>query len=135
MKKISALLCMLAAVLFHAQNLTSTQNYIYSRTYLEPVTAEQPNALQAQAVQYFDGLGRPIQSIAVKSSPAGKDVVVPTVYDNLGRQAKSYLPEPVDSQNGAYLPNVTENSVNAYYGVSNAYSEVVYENSPLARVE
>ncbi|MFP3599512.1 RHS repeat domain-containing protein, partial [Chryseobacterium sp. SIMBA_029] len=25
--------------------------------------------------------------------------------------------------------------VNAYYGVSNAYSEVVYENSPLARVE
>ncbi|WP_185269574.1 DUF6443 domain-containing protein [Chryseobacterium bernardetii] len=135
MKKISIFIYFFVSALFYAQSLSNTENYTYSRTYLEPVTTEQPGALQQQTVQYFDGLGRSKQNIGIKASPLGKDIVIPVTYDNLGRPSKSYLPLPVDSQNGAYMPSAGENSVNAYYNVSNAFSEVAYENSPLGRIE
>ena len=135
MKKISALLYLFAAAMLHAQSLTATQNYIYTRTYLEPVTTSQPAAQQVQEVRYFDALGRNIQNTAIKASPSGKDLIIPVTYDALGRQTKSYLPLPVDTQNGAYMPGVGEAAVNAYYGVPNAYSEAAFESSPLGRVE
>ncbi|WP_404985317.1 DUF6443 domain-containing protein [Chryseobacterium sp. M5] len=136
MKKILTLIYLLMVAVLYSQSLTPSENYIYSRTYLEPVTTAQPGAAQVQGVKYFDGLGRATQSISIKSSPTGKDIVVPSLYDTAtGRKTKDYLPQPVDSQNGAYLPNVGENSVNAYYGVPNAYSEVSYEPSPLGRIE
>lgn len=134
MKKMISILFLFVMTLLHAQSLTGTENYIYSRTYLEAVTSEQPNAAQIQDVQYLDGLGRVTQSIAIKASPSGKDLIVPSVYDQSGRQTKSFLPQPVDSQNGAYISGVGESSVNAYYGIPNAYSEVLYEKSPLGRI-
>ncbi|THV62540.1 DUF6443 domain-containing protein, partial [Chryseobacterium candidae] len=134
MKKIISVIAFLVVALLHAQSLTNTENYIYTRTYLEAVTSEQPNAAQIQGVQYLDGLGRTTQSIAIKASPSGKDLIVPSVYDQSGRQTKSFLPQPADTQNGAYIPGIGENSVNAYYGVPNAYSEALYEKSPLARM-
>ncbi|CAH0198674.1 polymorphic toxin-type HINT domain-containing protein [Chryseobacterium sp. Bi04] len=133
MKKIISIISFLVVALFHAQSLTTTENYIYSRTYLEPVTSEQPGAAQIQGVQYFDGLGRTTQSIAIKASPNGKDVAVPVMYDQSGRKTKDFMPQPVDSQNGAYIPGIGESSINAYYGVPNAYSEIQYEQSPLSR--
>nr|WP_315031170.1 DUF6443 domain-containing protein [uncultured Chryseobacterium sp.] len=133
MKKIISIISFLVVALFHAQSLTGTENYIYSRSYLEPVTSEQPAAAQIQGVQYLDGLGRVTQNIAIKASPSGKDLVVPSVYDTSGKQTKSFLPQPVDSQNGAYIPGIGESSVNTYYGIPNAYSEVLYDKSPLER--
>lgn len=136
MKKLLFIIAVFVTALYFSQSLTNSENYTYRRSYLEPVTSEQPGAEQIQNVQYFDGLGRNIQSISIKATPSGKDMVVPSLYDTAtGRQTKTYLPQPVDSQNGAYLPNIGENSVNAYYGIPNAYSEVAYEHSPLARVE
>ncbi|ROH98478.1 RHS repeat-associated core domain-containing protein, partial [Chryseobacterium sp. G0240] len=135
MKKILAIITLLTITLFYSQSLTSSENYVYSRTYLEPVTADTPGAKQVQSVQYFDGLGRTVQSIGIKASPNGKDVVVPSVYDNDGRQTKSYLPLPVNSQNGTFITGATENAVNSYYGVPNAYAELQIEKSPLARTE
>lgn len=135
MKKIIVLIPVFIFAVFHAQSLTGTENYIYSRTYLEPVTTEQAAAKQIQSVQYFDGLGRTTQTTAIKASPTGKDLVIPSVYDNDGRQTKSYLPLPVDSQNGAYLTGATENAVNTYYGVPNAFAEVSLEKSPLGRAD
>ncbi|QQQ27176.1 DUF6443 domain-containing protein [Chryseobacterium indoltheticum] len=136
MKKLLFIIAVFVTALYFSQSLTNSENYTYRRSYLEPVTSDQPAAAQMQSVQYFDGLGRNIQSISIKATPSGKDMVVPSLYDTAtGRQTKTYLPQPVDSQNGAYLPNIGENSINAYYGVPNAYSEVSYEQSPLARVE
>jgi len=135
MKKFISIIPFLVVALFHSQSLSNTENYIYSRTYLEPVTTEQANASQIQNVQYFDGLGRTIQNIAIKASPGGKDLVIPVLYDDQsGKITKDYLPQPVDSQNGAYISSIGESSVNAYYGISNAYSEVAYEKSPMGRV-
>jgi hypothetical protein len=41
---------------------------------------------------YYDGFGRPVQTVAMQASPSQKDMIQPVVYDNLGRQTISYLP-------------------------------------------
>ncbi|GAA4152016.1 DUF6443 domain-containing protein [Chryseobacterium ginsenosidimutans] len=115
---------------------TTTENYIQSRTYLEPVTASSSTAKQIETVQYFDGLGRPKQAVNVKASPTGKDVVTHIEYDGFGRQVKDYLPVPQQgTQNGAIyttpLSNATQPSL---YGAEKIYSEKILENSPLDRV-
>jgi hypothetical protein len=100
MKKILLLLHILLMALFYAQSLTPSENYIYSRTYLEAVTTEQPGAAQVQSIKYFDGLGRNTQSISIKATPSGKDLVVPVAYDSDGRKTKDYLPQPVSTKTG-----------------------------------
>lgn len=103
MKKILNILLGLLFVGLSAQTTTvpsgvsTTENYVYSRTYLEAVTASDSTAKQVQGIQYFDGLGRPKQSIAIKASPLGRDIVTPIVYDGFGRQTRDYLPIPQSS--------------------------------------
>ena len=134
MKKILILINIVLTTLFFGQSLTNTENYVYSRTYLEPVTSSQSSALQIQGVQYMDGLGRATQAVSIKNTPSGKDIVVPTIYDQNGKISKSYLPVPINSLDGAQHSGLTENTINSYYGVNNAYSEIDYEKSPIAKV-
>lgn len=135
MKRLFYFLALLfVSCISYAQTLTSTENYVYSRTYLEAVTVESTTAKQVESVQYFDGLGRAKQTIGIKSSINGKDIVVANAYDLQGRQTKSYLPVPVNTQNGAYQTTIDSTSANTHYGISNAYSEVLLEKSPLGRV-
>ncbi|UKB86076.1 DUF6443 domain-containing protein [Chryseobacterium sp. MEBOG06] len=116
--------------------LSSTnENYIYTRTYLEPKTQSDANARQVQAVQYFDGLGRPKQIVNVKASPLGKDIVTHIEYDQFGRQVKDYLPIPQgNTLNGAIVPNPLGNAPSVY-GNEKIYSEKILENSPLDRIQ
>src|ERR1700739_1769395 len=96
--------------------LSSTnENYIYTRTYLEPKTQSDANARQVQSVQYFDGLGRPKQVVNIKASPLGKDIVTHIEYDQFGRQVKDYLPVPQgNTSNGAIVPNPLGNAPSVY---------------------
>ncbi|MGK6343841.1 DUF6443 domain-containing protein [Chryseobacterium sp. DT-3] len=135
MKKLILLINILIVTTFHSQNLTASENYIYSRTYLEAVTSEQASAAQTQNVKYLDGIGRPKQSVAIKASPSGKDIIVPFLYDTDGKLTKSYLPLPLDSQDGAFITNNIENTASTYYGVSNPFFEVKVEKAPFARIE
>ena len=115
---------------------STAENYIYTRTYLEPKTQSDSNAKQIQAVQYFDGLGRPKQVVNIKSSPLGNDVVTPVEYDPFGRQVKDYLPIPqTNTLNGAIVPNPQSNLSSTPYGQEKIYSEKVLENSPLDRIQ
>lgn len=134
MKKILILINISTTVLLSAQSLTNTENYIYTRTYLEPVVNSQSSAAQMQTVQYLDGLGRVAQMVSVQSSPSGKDIIIPIIYDENGRISKSYLQLPKNTLNGAKHDGITESSVNSYYGVTNAYSQIDYEKSPLEKV-
>ena len=112
-----------------------TENYIQSRTYLEPVTTSSPDAKQINTVKYFDGLGRPKQIVNVKASPQGKDVVTHIEYDGFGRQTKDYLPIPQSQTlNGAIFPTPLANA-SASYGSEKIYAEKVLENSPLDRIQ
>ena len=45
-----------------------------------------------KSVEYFDGLGRPIQSVIVQGSPDKNDVVQHRQYDQFGREINDYLP-------------------------------------------
>ncbi|WP_346985806.1 DUF6443 domain-containing protein [Chryseobacterium sp. POE27] len=119
----------------HAQNQSSTtENYIYSKTYLDynGTTATKTS----ETIQYFDGLGRPKQVVNVKASPQGKDVVIHIEYDGFGRQVKDYLPVPQQgTQNGAiYTSPLSNASQPTLYGSEKIFAEKILENSPLDRI-
>jgi hypothetical protein len=100
-----------------------------------------------QTTQYFDGLGRPLQSVVKAISPLGKDIVSPVVYDEFGREVFKYLPyvqidsntntgkfklDPFHNQ-ASFFSNVTYNPGLA--GEQVYYSKTVFENSPLGRAD
>ena len=121
--------------------LTQTENYVYSKTYLSKTgdTIQKP---AMETVTYFDGLGRPKQSIIVKGTPSGQDLVTPIKYDGFGRQALDILPVPVQSTSSGYHAGIIdETTANTYYSSpslglgGNAFSEKILENSPLDRIQ
>ncbi|WP_428231969.1 DUF6443 domain-containing protein [Flavobacterium sp.] len=127
----------------------SNGNFVFTRKYqtaLKSIDEIANNADVLESVIYHDGLGRPIQSIAIKASPDKTDVISHTVYDNIGRQEKEYLPYP-DSNIaiGSYRNESTAlNGIIDYYKTNypddinttapNPYSQKKFDNSPLGRV-
>ncbi|WP_298739586.1 DUF6443 domain-containing protein, partial [uncultured Chitinophaga sp.] len=98
--------------------------------------------------QYFDGLGRPVQTVIRAVSPNGKDLVAPVTYNSFGREQYKYLPYvPQDANNTSSDGSFKKNSFNgqqAFYqnaslnpaasGETIYYSQTEYEASPLNRV-
>ncbi|MGH1517990.1 DUF6443 domain-containing protein [Chryseobacterium sp. JK1] len=115
----------------HAQ-LSPTENYVYTKTYLDYTTPK-----VTETVQYLDGLSRPKQNINIKASPDGKDVVTSFEYDLFGRQVNEYLPVPQSgTQNGAIYGSPLANASSPQiYGSEKIYSEKRLESSPLNRVQ
>jgi RHS repeat-associated protein len=64
-------------------------------------------------VAYFDGLGRPMQTVQWKASPLKKDVVTPIAYDLLGRQAITFLQYVSNEISGYYKPDPVGGGINA----------------------
>ncbi|PWN58536.1 DUF6443 domain-containing protein [Chryseobacterium viscerum] len=113
--------------------LPNTENYVQTKTYLDYNGASVTKS--SETVQYLDGLGRPKQIINIKASPLGKDVVVPIVYDQFGRQIKEYLPIPQSgTSNGTLVSDPFSNVSSSPYGSEKIYTEKIIENSPLDRV-
>lgn len=146
MKRIFILFCLLVFVNSFTQNtlppsgITPSENYVFSRTYVSPVTTStlsSVNTKTVETVSYFDGLGRPKQSVAIKASPTGKDIVSHIEYDGFGRQVLDYLPVPqLGTLNGAIVPNPLANATTQnIYGSEKIYSRKSLENSPLNRID
>ncbi|GHV25198.1 hypothetical protein FACS1894176_03110 [Bacteroidia bacterium] len=121
------------------ENGSDDHNYIASRTY----TTEDGKEF-IDAVQYFDGLGRPIETVQRGITPAGADLITYQEYDAFGRESKSWLPAIASGNNGAFvdLTNFITKSTAVYNNTTyNAaadakpYSYPVYEASPLNRVQ
>ncbi|MDN5217517.1 fibronectin type III domain-containing protein [Fulvivirgaceae bacterium BMA12] len=108
-------------------------NYIVARTIIKEGVVDD-TALDNfsakdinKSVQYFDGLGRGIQSVIVQGSPDKNDVVTPVVYDAFGRQAYEYLPyvlKAADPSNGSFKTNALQGPTN--YSDSEQY--LFYQN-------
>ena len=135
---------------------SSTQNYIVSYSPVKPRTTMDsiialPLEEQGAVVQYFDGLGRPTQTVAANQSYFFNDVVTGVGYDSFGRQDKTYLPLTkhgigafVDNQASlisSFYNNAAHNEVDGLPSLvkdlQNAdivASQTVYEPSPLNRV-
>ena len=147
MKKTILLLLVLPVLVF-AQS--QDQNYIKTTSYKVPATSTLSNLDPDQAavtVQYFDGLGRPVQQVAHKQSNTGKDIIVHTQYDAFGRQTHDYLPyvrsgaslsfdsDAATNTLGFYATNNVSLTGNPHFETTNnPYSEKLLEASPLSRV-
>ena len=115
--------------------------------YASPVKIEKYNGTTFHTTKkYFDGLGRPVQSIDVGASAKnGRDVVSFVEYDNMGRSdATTYLPYVVSSagNNGSKVANPVA-AQQAFYQTllpstdpdrNYAYAQKQYDNSPLGLV-
>ncbi|MDY8137213.1 DUF6443 domain-containing protein, partial [Aquimarina sp. 2201CG5-10] len=137
--------------------LSATENYVFTRAFQAPITETQlldPNiGIQSnkdviESITYFDGLGRPKQQIGIKASPERKDIISHIGYDDYGRQDKQYLPFESNAVVGSYKTVNISTDINSYYQTKypsdftgmvladvNAYSESVFEPSPLNRVQ
>ncbi len=144
MKRILVLTAILSVSLIaQGQNATTSRNYISTTTY----TAAS-GVSSVVDIEYFDGLGYPVQKISIAASPVGsKSIVTPVYYDAMRRESRQYLPYAEISGLGGYIAPATALSNqqtfydNTYNGgafstadARQAYTEKVYEASPLNRV-
>lgn len=90
--------------------------------------------LSNTSINYYDQLGRPIQTKQYAAAPNGNDVVSQQEYNVFGLPAKAYL--PVDEGNtGAYsAANNISLRAKALYNDANPYQLAKYEATPLMRV-
>ena len=144
----------------HAQQVMPTAygsgiklNYVRTWDAMAPITQEdtmltRPYKDVKQTTAYFDGLGRPLQTVAKKGSlitgDTARDMVMPVVYDELGREQYQYLPFAANNtgsntsmSDGKFKLNPFQQdsafnkglfSDETYY-----YSKTVFEASPAAR--
>ena len=121
-------------------------NYIKTNTAYKDFKVTDPNSLSINnsniTYQYFDGLGRPIQTVQVNASPEGRDLVQPVVYDDFGRIAQEYLPYSVKqdkSTAGGYRKYAIKEQQNFYDHFFEeggyAFSKKGFDGSPLNRVD
>jgi hypothetical protein len=106
---------------------------------------------KAVTINYFDGLGRTMQTVGWQASPGKKDLVQPTVYDQYGREVRQYLPFTGTQSNGNYIYNHSIISTSGEYagpaagfyapGSANdvaddtkPWAETILENSPMNRI-
>jgi len=110
----------------------------------ETLIATKPVEDVLQSTMYVDGLGRQLQTVNRQSSPLKKDLVIPVIYDGLGREQLKYLPYPANAADGLlklhafsdqknYYSDPTKNN-NQYEGELFYYSETKFETSPLNRI-
>ncbi|WP_435525634.1 DUF6443 domain-containing protein [Chryseobacterium indoltheticum] len=83
----------------------------------------------------MDGLGRPKQSVSIKATPNGKDIVILNEYDSFGRQVKNYLPIPQSENTGGAIYTDPTTNQPSIYGNEKIYSESILENTPVDRIK
>ncbi len=129
----------------------SNENYVFTRRYQKPMTSfNSATAKEGDVIEqitYFDGLGRPMQNIGIKSAPGKKDIITHIDYDTYGRPDKDWLPYMEATGNiGAYrgnkatatkqyyLSNYATDFPSVVLNNINAYAQKAFEASPLNRV-
>jgi|GEM_PF-2278381 len=129
---------------------SKNQNYILTRVFREGIPVEQlaqqrTVGQENQIVQYFDGVGRPLQQVQVMASPTYKDIVQYMEYDAFGRNGKQYLLYAEKFSNDGSFKSTAKGNQTAYYAATGSwdqdivktpapYSLEVFEESPLNRV-
>ena len=105
-------------------------NYVHSRIMLDSAGT----SASAQ-IDYYDGLGRKIETMMRGASPSGADIVIASTYDEYGRPHLTSLPLPAPGNDGAFIPwSRLGIQCFMFYNDVYAYSYPVYEPSPLGKV-
>ncbi|WP_243350199.1 DUF6443 domain-containing protein [Parabacteroides sp. FAFU027] len=114
----------------------SPQNFIYTITPTVESTdvSSLTTGQSLQTVQYFDGLGRPSETVQRGITPQGADLVSGVEYDDFGRQTRQWLPGAVAGNNGAFVADFGTPARSSNAGDSKPYSLTEYEPTPLNRI-
>lgn len=140
-----------------AYDNTSKVNYVRTWEPVKPYSSESDVINTARTTQevrqttlYFDGLGRPLQTVTKKGSlitgDTAKDLVTPVMYDEVGRELIKYLPFAANTTGGntslsdglfKLNPFQQDSAFNKamFPGEAYYYSQTKMEASPLGRVE
>ena len=118
--------------------VSQEQNYILTTTptiaasSIENLSSGEKN----QTIQYYDGLGRLMQTTQIKNGPDYEDWVTFQEYDGYGRTSNAWLPVVVEGNNGSFvsLPAFKTKAQSIYADDAEPYSYPVYEASSLNRV-
>lgn len=140
---ISILLFVLVPLVIIGQ--TTDENYIQTTTYqVETTTGSVADDNKIETLTYYDGLGRPLQSIAARAGSSRENIVTYMEYDEMGLQPKEYLPwatpYPGSHENFIDQDDLKSDILSFYNTVKyentlNPYSEISYERSPLFRTD
>ena len=91
----------------------------------------------AKATQFFDGIGRKVQTVAMQQTPMQKDLVSYNVYDPLGRETTKYLPYAASTSDGGYKTTAAQDQLTfntaQFPNEQYFYSQASMEPSPLGR--
>ncbi len=143
MKKIIFFLALFGAISAQAQSLDKN----FSRV-LEPKVPMHTNVVELllllgntddfiDNINYHDGLGRRLQTVAKKQTPLGKDIIRHYEYDQFGRMEKEYLPFASTQNTGNLIDDpipLINSFYSARYGDSRPYAQTRFDSSPLNRV-
>ncbi|MGF7028647.1 MULTISPECIES: DUF6443 domain-containing protein [Sphingobacterium] len=129
------------------ENITGQTKFNYIQTQVpdQPIQAWPSvinNTRFRQVTDYFDGLGRPLQSVNMRAHQDGYDIVKHNVYDALGKTKFDYLPfavpaSMVPTQNGKIKLDAND-KLRAFYDQAAPdeppYSVNIDDDSPLGRM-
>ncbi len=117
---------------------SSNQNYVRKMVFTVQTPSGQSyyESDNINSIEYYDGLGRPIQTVQMYAAPDRSDITTLIKYDLFGRKSQEWLPVALPRNNGVYVSKETiQKFANTQYeGDKAPYSQTVYENSPLNRV-
>ncbi|SHM67346.1 DUF6443 domain-containing protein [Mucilaginibacter sp. OK098] len=106
---------------------SQSMNYVLTYSPRVPVTDLSTLPLSTTAnvnksIAYFDGLGRPVQTVDVQASPTQRDLVQPKSYDQFDRESTTYLPYsvlPTVSSDGSFKTTAIADEASFYASPSN----------------
>ncbi len=105
----------------------ASHNYVRTRSMLDETGGK-----YLDKVEYYDGLGRPFQTVLKKVTASSSNLVTLQEYDVAGRAMNSWL--PIVSSAEYVAPAAFKSSAPGNYGNdSRPYGQPVYEASPLNR--
>ena len=107
-----------------------TCNYIMTTTHL---LAESTQSAR-RVVSYYDGLGRPVQTLRRHAATNADDLVDLTEYDSLGRASRTWSPMVIWTAGGQLSTELLTSAAQSYYDDECPFSETLYDGSPLDRV-
>ena len=105
------------------------ENYTLERTMLNANGTK-----YIDKIVYYDGLGRPFETVLKAASPYRSDIVTYQEYDGAGRQYKVWSPVPMAAHDGCIGQSCVQTASQSFYLDPMAYQEIIYEQSSLDRV-
>ncbi|MBQ3673394.1 MAG: lamin tail domain-containing protein, partial [Paludibacteraceae bacterium] len=128
--------------LLGAQSLPDGENYVLSVMPLDPTSRidiadgrlSVSSGVRMQAsLTYMDGIGRQEQTIAMRATPGGKDIVSVAEYNGKRKPAKQWLPVVLQTEGQRTHVSDLKTQAQTDYGDSRPFVETQYESSAQGR--